>query len=51
VADYLVGRYGIDRSVVSTIGRGGSQPIGDNATSIGRSRNRRVVLFIQGNLS
>jgi outer membrane protein OmpA-like peptidoglycan-associated protein len=41
VVDYLVER-GIDRSRLTSIGYGKSQPIADNATSEGRQQNRRV---------
>lgn len=44
VRDYLVSRHGIDPSRITVEGRGTSDPIGDNTTSEGRLRNRRVVI-------
>lgn len=42
VTNYLVGRHNLDASRFSVAGYGERQPIEDNATPIGRSRNRRV---------
>ena len=47
-ADYLTGNFTIPRGAVTTVGRGGTQPIAGNGTESGRARNRRVVLFIRG---
>jgi outer membrane protein OmpA-like peptidoglycan-associated protein len=44
VRDYLVSRHGIDPSRITVEGRGTSDAIGDNTTSEGRLRNRRVVI-------
>ncbi|MEO5889700.1 MAG: OmpA family protein [Ferruginibacter sp.] len=46
VLDYLV-RKGIDKERLHSTGYGASLPIGDNATKVGRSQNRRVVLIIK----
>jgi outer membrane receptor protein involved in Fe transport/outer membrane protein OmpA-like peptidoglycan-associated protein len=43
VADYLV-ENGIDRSRVSSVGLGESQPIAGNDTDAGRAQNRRVAV-------
>lgn len=37
---------GIDGGRLSVIGRGASEPIADNATAMGRSKNRRVVATV-----
>jgi outer membrane protein OmpA-like peptidoglycan-associated protein len=47
-ADYLVDNYDIPSRVVTTVGRGGADPIASNANESGRARNRRVVLLIRG---
>ena len=41
VADYLIGK-GIDKRRLTWVGFGKSQPVADNATAEGRSKNRRV---------
>jgi OOP family OmpA-OmpF porin len=41
-ADYLVSR-GISGDRLEIVGRGESEPVGDNATAEGRAQNRRVV--------
>ena len=38
---------GIDRSLFTFKGYGGTQPIGDNATEEGRAKNRRVDIVVQ----
>lgn len=43
VAAWLTGK-GIDGTRLSTAGLGDTQPVGENGTEDGRSRNRRVVL-------
>jgi len=43
VADFLA-EQGLDRSRMSTDGRGESEPVASNETSAGRARNRRVVI-------
>ncbi|MBN7798642.1 OmpA family protein [Parahaliea mediterranea] len=45
VADYLATR-GVDRSRMMVEGLGPDQPIADNASTAGRSQNRRVELYI-----
>ena len=44
VYDYLSSR-GVDPARVSSIGKGESAPIADNATEVGRQENRRVMLI------
>ncbi|MBT8099994.1 MAG: OmpA family protein [Gammaproteobacteria bacterium] len=43
VADYLIER-GIVASRLQVIGRGAAEPLADNATASGRSRNRRIEI-------
>lgn len=43
--DYLVSR-GVAASRISTEGRGSREPIADNATEAGRSRNRRIDIYL-----
>ncbi len=43
--DYLVSR-GVARDRISTDGRGSHEPIASNASEQGRSRNRRVEIFV-----
>ena len=50
-ASYLFDNFDISRGLVTVVGRGGTDPIGDNATPTGRARNRRVVLLITGSIS
>ncbi len=45
VKNYLTGQ-GVAAERISATGLGDSQPIADNATNIGRAKNRRVVLKI-----
>ena len=44
VFDYLTSR-GVDPSRLSSVGKGESAPIADNATDEGRQQNRRVMLI------
>lgn len=44
VVDYLVDRFDIDPDRLLTRGLGESEPVADNATEEGRSRNRRVQI-------
>lgn len=46
VADYLVSQ-GIQRERLAVSGRGETQPIADNGTPEGRSRNRRVEVILR----
>lgn len=46
VRDYLVAE-GMDRSNITTVGRGESQPVASNDTNEGRSQNRRVEIVIE----
>jgi outer membrane protein OmpA-like peptidoglycan-associated protein len=46
VKNYLIGR-GVDASLLTAEGYGGSQPIADNAVDEGRMKNRRIELLIQ----
>jgi outer membrane protein OmpA-like peptidoglycan-associated protein len=48
VRDYLVGK-GLKSSRFATIGRGVADPIADNATKDGQSKNRRVEFAITAN--
>ena len=47
VANYLASR-GLNRGVMTVIGRGESQPIASNATAAGRAQNRRVNIVVKG---
>lgn len=47
VANYLE-RNGIDRSRISTAGKGESEPVADNGSQEGRAQNRRVEFVITG---
>ncbi|WP_207496128.1 OmpA family protein [Aridibaculum aurantiacum] len=42
VKDVLVKEYAIDAARLTTDGKGGSQPVGDNKTTEGKAQNRRV---------
>jgi outer membrane protein OmpA-like peptidoglycan-associated protein len=45
--DYLIGQ-GVSASSIDVAGFGQAQPVGDNSTSDGRARNRRVEIVISG---
>lgn len=47
-AEYLIDNFNIPSGAVTTVGRGGADPIAPNTTETGRARNRRVVLIIRG---
>ena len=44
---YVVEKYNIKPSRISTVGYGESKPVASNDTDAGRQRNRRVVAHIQ----
>jgi OOP family OmpA-OmpF porin len=44
VRSQLIGRYQIDPSRLKAVGKGESEPVGDNSTQEGRMQNRRVVI-------
>ena len=46
VKEYLINQ-GIEGERITTLGMGSSQPIADNATAAGRSKNRRVEMTIR----
>ncbi|SNB46166.1 OmpA family protein [Geobacter sp. DSM 9736] len=46
VVDYLVEKFGIDRSRLTAKGLGSSRPVAENATEEDRQRNRRVEAII-----
>ena len=43
---YLVERHGIDGARIRTEGRGSAEPVADNSTAEGRSKNRRAVIVV-----
>ena len=47
VAGYLSSR-GLNRNIMTVLGRGESQPVANNATAAGRAQNRRVNLVVKG---
>jgi outer membrane protein OmpA-like peptidoglycan-associated protein len=47
-AEYLVDNYNIPSRLITTVARGGADPIAANTSENGRARNRRVVLLIRG---
>jgi outer membrane protein OmpA-like peptidoglycan-associated protein len=42
-----LGTRGIPAARLSAVGRGATQPVADNATPVGRAKNRRVTLVVQ----
>jgi outer membrane protein OmpA-like peptidoglycan-associated protein len=46
VAGYLVGKEGVDPTLVRVVSYGASKPIADNSTSRGRRSNRRVEILV-----
>lgn len=44
-ADYLI-RQGVNRNMITTVGRGEMEPVATNETSYGRQQNRRVEIAI-----
>ena len=47
VKAYVVEKFNIDPSRISTLGYGASMPVASNDTEAGRQRNRRVVAHIE----
>jgi chemotaxis protein MotB len=47
VKDFLISQ-GVDRNLVTAVGHGASNPIAENDTAKGRSKNRRVELSLGG---
>ena len=47
VKKYLVDKFNISASRISTVGYGESKPVSSNDTAAGRQRNRRVVANIE----
>lgn len=47
VKAYVVEKFNIDASRISTVGYGDSMPVASNDTDAGRQKNRRVVAHIQ----
>lgn len=46
VKDYLVQKYGVSTSRISTVGNGPDKPVGDNNTEEGKEKNRRIDLLL-----
>ncbi len=46
VVDYLVEKFGIDRSRLSAKGYGFTRPVADNSTNEGKQKNRRIEAII-----
>lgn len=46
VKNYLI-KQGVSEELITTAGKGSSQPIDDNATAAGRTKNRRVEMSIR----
>jgi OOP family OmpA-OmpF porin len=46
VVNYLVDKFGIDRSRLTAKGYGMTRPVADNATEAGRQQNRRIEAII-----
>jgi OOP family OmpA-OmpF porin len=47
VRQYLIDKFGIDGSRLTTVGYGFSKPIASNDTAEGRQKNRRVVAVME----
>lgn len=43
---YLVETHGVDAARVTTVGMGSAEPVADNSTAEGRSRNRRIHIVV-----
>ncbi|HKR03329.1 MAG TPA: OmpA family protein [Bacteroidia bacterium] len=48
VANYLISK-GVSRDRMTTVGNGSKQPVADNSTDEGRTKNRRVEIVIVAN--
>ncbi len=48
IADFLVEVAGLEASRVASIGVGSEKPIADNQSQLGREKNRRIEIIIQG---
>jgi len=46
VKDYLIKEAGVDSSNITAVGHGGADPVADNKTPEGRTKNRRVEISI-----
>jgi len=46
VKDYLIKEAGVDSSKITAVGHGKADPVADNKTSAGRTKNRRVEISI-----
>ena len=46
VAEYFASEGQVPRETLRVSGMGESEPIADNGTEVGRSRNRRVVIEV-----
>jgi outer membrane protein OmpA-like peptidoglycan-associated protein len=46
VVNYLVEKFGIERSRLSPVGYGATRPVADNATDAGKQANRRIEAII-----
>lgn len=51
VASYLVNKAGMAASKLTTAGYGENQPVADNGTATGRSKNRRVEITLRAELA
>ena len=51
VVSKLVDEFGMDPDMVQAAGRGPHDPVADNATADGRSRNRRIEIILSPDLS
>jgi len=47
VRQYLIDKFGIEKSRITAVGYGPNRPIADNETDEGRQKNRRVEAVIE----
>ncbi|MDI6743622.1 MAG: OmpA family protein, partial [Smithella sp.] len=47
VGQYLIEKFGIDQSRVTSVGYGKTRPVADNDTEEGRQKNRRVDAVLE----